>query len=229
MRATPRWALLAVLLTGCGSSAPPLPPTARLSRPAYAPVVQAVPDPGLASPEAEATAKAARWAEQLIQPDPSVRQQACQALNNLGKAGYPHLIKAARSDVYELSVLALETLQPPALHEHSKEMVPFLLERLQDSDPTMRRLAAERLAWFDRLIGTDEIYPGPQPQERLKALLKAGHNDRDSAVRSVALTSAGMVHQAIQGRISQLDARTLANPDAVPMPGNVRPKRELKR
>jgi hypothetical protein len=225
MRTLLSWALLALLLTGCSA---PL-PTARLNRPAQRPVAQAVPDPEVASPQAEMAAKAALWADRLVEPNETTRRQACQALNDLGPVGYPHLIKAIKGDVHELSLLALGTLSQPALQEHSKEMVPLLLEKLQDSDPTMRRLAAERLAWFDRQLGTEgEIYPGPQAQDRLKALQKAAQSDKDSAVRSLAATSAGQVQQAINGRVAQLDARTLGgNPVVAPPTSNVRPKREI--
>jgi len=226
MRTLPCWALLALLMIGCGGSAPL--PTARLNRPAQPAVAQAVSDPAVASPQAEAAAKAALWAERLVEPNETTRRQACQALNDLGPSGYPHLIKAIKGEVHELSLLALETLPQPAFQEHFKEMVPLMLERLQDSDPTMRRLAAERLAWFDRLLGPEgEIYPGPQVQERLKALQKAAQTDKDSAVRSLAATSANQVQQAINGRIAQLDARTLGNPVVAPPTSNVRPKREI--
>ncbi|MBL8795801.1 MAG: HEAT repeat domain-containing protein [Planctomycetia bacterium] len=228
MRTILGWGLLGILLTGCGASAPPLPPTTRSNRPAPAPVVRDVIFDNTPTPEQEAAAKAAQLAERLTEPDEAARRQACLDLNGLGSAGYPYLVKAFKGDVYELSLMALESMSAPAFQEHAVEMAPLLLQRLTDSDPTMRRLAAERLAWFDRAIGGDDIYPGPQAKERLAALQKAARLDKDSGVRALAQSSAQQVQQAVNGRLAQLDART-GGGSAVPTNPNERPKREIPR
>jgi len=145
---------------------------------------------------------AADWAPQLKAREAATRQQAANALRELGEPGYPHLIKGMQSHDPEVAIQAMQAIPHPVLVQHQAETVPQLIFMLQrDPNATIREQAAMRLAWFDRTTTASKLQPGFQVKQRHDALAYAAQHDASPGVRTAAASSLACIQQALSGSV----------------------------
>lgn len=203
--------LVLVLVVGCSRTAPPIArPGANVKSMAavgtqadvarYAPWTPT--DPRNPQTRTVQGKTADDWAPQLKAREPAVRQQAADALRQLGEPGYPHLIKGMKSSDPEVAIQAMQAIPPPVLVQQQAETVPALIFILQrDPNAALREQAAMRLAWFDRAPGANKVQAGFQAKQRLDALAYAAQNDASPGVRTAAAGSLACIQQAMSGSV----------------------------
>jgi hypothetical protein len=183
--------LLLVLAAGCSGKTRPteagntnvpigsgLPPPVQPQRPVVAP------KPTYQGQTAQ------QWSLRLKDRDLYKRQQANEALGELGEEGYPYLLQGLRSGDADQRLSSLKALRSPVLTAHREETMPLLLEMLRDPDPLIRQSAAVRLSWY-----------GKHAQPALGALEVLAKNDVDPDVRRMAERSAVHIREALSGKL----------------------------
>jgi hypothetical protein len=196
----------ALVLSGCGGKAPPVArPKTTLNGPApRAPgAAQSVGSENGQDPTGVHQSKtAAEWGETLRSKNVAKREQASQALRNLGEAGYPQLRDALKDPTAEVRLKAMEGIDLPVLRKHQDEMVPLMILLLGDPNPAVREQAAARLVCFDSTGPNQRVQAGIQTAQRLQALQFAAQNDPAPNVRLTAATSIQCIQSAMSGRVN---------------------------
>jgi hypothetical protein len=146
---------------------------------------------------------AEQWAESLLRSkdNAETRYRATKALETLGVAATPYLVKALqdKDTPPQVRVAAMEALTPAGMAKHEKQLVETLLDSLKDPNAAVREQAAARLAWFDRTT-TQRPESGYMAQERLSALQTTYYCDTDENVRLAARNSLLSVYDHMRGR-----------------------------
>jgi hypothetical protein len=146
---------------------------------------------------------AEQWADSLLRSkdNAEMRYRATKALETLGVAATPYLVKALqdKDTPPQVRVAAMEALTPAGMAKHEKQLVETLLDSLKDPNAAVREQAATRLAWFDRTT-TQRPESGYMAQERLSALQTTYYCDTDENVRLAARNSLLSVYDHMRGR-----------------------------
>lgn len=199
--------LLGLLVVGCGRKAPPRP--VGVSRLDLMPVATS-PEAARQPSGSQATAKdqAEEWGPRLCHVSDEIRQQAVLVLRTVGDEAYPHVLKALRSRSSDDRYAGLEVLNQEMLIRHAVELVPALLDLLDDRQPDIRRRVIELLPQVDQQVSETDIQVGPYGQQRLEALRKVAQTDRDPAIQQLAADTVPLIYQAIRGKVGELPPRT---------------------
>jgi hypothetical protein len=207
-RRLPLGLLVGLALTGCGGKAPPVarPKTnlngpARVQGPARPVAFDNSQGPVAGRPDTDQGKTAVEWGEALKSKNAGKREQASQALRNLGEAGYPQLRDALKDPTPEVRLKAMQAMDLGALRKHQDEMVPLMIALLSDPNPAVREQAAARLVCFDSTGPNQSVQTGLQAAQRLQALQFAALNDPAPNVRLTAATSMQCIQSAMSGRV----------------------------
>lgn len=141
-------ALSLLMLTGCAKHKPPVAGNGHGS-------VRSVPTQPAANANAVAVPEstprsrtAAQWAEILNGRDPNAREKAGVALRDMGKEGFPHLLKGMQSGSWEVRLTSLRAAPKGQVVAHRGETAPVLTSLLADPNLPIRQYAAIRLGWL---------------------------------------------------------------------------------
>jgi hypothetical protein len=199
--------LLLIGFAGCivgvsRSKTPPVAAGAQGVRAASRPTAPtAWPQPGGQALYQQRTAE--QWADSLLRSkdNAEMRYRAAKALETLGAAATPYLVKALqdKDTPPQVRVAAMEALTPAGMAKHEKQLVETLLDSLKDPNAAVREQAAARLAWFDRTTA-QRPESGYMAQERLSALQTTYYCDTDENVRLAARNSLLSVYDHMRGR-----------------------------
>ncbi len=164
MRATALATILLAIasLTGCTRKPPAVSAKSSGSAPALTVVHPAT---GSASGFASQPRTPADWAERLQTHDQFARVEAARSLADLGKEGWPHLLRGMSSESWETRLTCLRVASRDQIMAHSRETLPLLSRLLEDPQPAIRSCAAIRLGWFG--AGAKSTFPS------MKSLLQA--------------------------------------------------------
>jgi HEAT repeat protein len=230
--------LLVVLLSlpvGCARRSPPVAPQGTGFTRVIPPMVSTT-DSVEAPQEPQAKQLAAQWGPKLYHEDAGVRWEASRTLAELDEAAFPYVFKAMQSEQAPARLAALEALDPKVAHAHQREVVPVLLQLLNDKDAEVRKRVCLALTWMDRLLGDNEIQAGVMATDRLLALRLTADKDPDAEVRGTARIGVQNLQQAIQGKLGPLGGEEVGA-DKLGGPGGIgartgdqlAPTRELRR
>jgi HEAT repeat protein len=141
-------AVLLILSAGCAKQKPPVAPNGHGSvRSAKGPAA-ANAHAAAAPDETQRPRTAAQWADALNSYDANARQKAGVALRDLGKEGFPYLLKGMQSDSWEVRLTSLRAVPKDQVVAHRVETMPVLSNLLNDPNPPIRQYAAIRLGWL---------------------------------------------------------------------------------
>jgi HEAT repeat protein len=178
---------LLIFTAGCARRKPALP--AAILAPAPPPPSEVDAVPGLSAPSWQG-ATVQTWEERLTgSRDPAAREQASQALRQLGEAAYPSLQRGLHSRDTDVRFAALQALPRPVLEKHQGELKPQLVALLRDRNAAIRRAAAGRLSWL-----------GASAATAVPTLQELARQDSDHQVREAATTSMRMIQIALSGK-----------------------------
>jgi len=137
-----------ILFAGCAKQKPPVAPNGHGSvRSAKGPSA-ANAHTQAATDETQRPRTAAQWAETLNGYDPNARQKASVALRDMGKEGFPYLLKGMQSGSWEVRLTSLRAVPKDQVVAHRGETMPVLTNLLNDPNPPIRQYAAIRLGWL---------------------------------------------------------------------------------
>jgi hypothetical protein len=183
------WSLVLVILAaGCGRQASPN--KGDTGGGAYQAGVQGpfTPPPAPQVVAVSPEQASANYESQLASRDATSRQQAAQALRNLGETGFPALLRTMQEGAPESRREALQAIDTAMLTTHAKELLPVLAGMLRERDPSLRTLAVSRLPSLGKTAG-------PTLTE-LRQLAKA---DPDMGVRKAAEYASQAVNYSMTG------------------------------
>lgn len=192
--------LAALLLAGCGKKPPP--PAAQ--GPALVPNNSGGPvNPDLSGrTDVYQGQSADQWGQQLLDPRQShtARYQAGVALSNLNDKGYKYLQAGLKSNAPEVRLQALQAMSAATMQANKNEMVPQMIDLLNDRNDAIRTQAAHRMGWFDQTTST-QIIPGPMALERVRALQQVYQFDSNREAQLAARNSLVQILFATRGKM----------------------------
>jgi HEAT repeat protein len=136
-----------ILSAGCAKQKPPVAANGSPLRSVKGPgapngYVAAAPD------QTQRPRTAPQWADALNGYDANARERAAAALREMGKEGFPYLLKGMQSDSWEVRLTSLRSVPKDQVVAHRGETMPVLTNLLNDANPPIRQYAAIRLGWL---------------------------------------------------------------------------------
>jgi HEAT repeat protein len=139
--------LLLLLVVGCGKSKPPtgnVKLTTGAAPPLSTALVTGLPG-GLDQPQSRSPAQ---WGELLTEGNPKSRQLAASALADLGKAGFPELLRGMQSNSWEVRLTCLRAVPKDEVVANVSKTLPLMQSLASDNNPQIAQYAIVRLGWF---------------------------------------------------------------------------------